>query len=170
MRIKLLLFIVIIITFISSIAVANGGEFNNDNTTDIPSLTIEQLLMLSKSKQAKVDIIKKNNTEIELYKSNLSAEISIAADKINNLKIEVTEDDSSITDEKLNELKDLLEFIQSSSKTLNEDATTVSREIDQILDLVLTKGMKLEQYDQIIEKQNTLIVKMKNILATVEKI
>ena len=70
----------------------------------------------------------------------------------------------------MQELKDLLEFIQESTKTLNEDATTVSKEIDEILDLIISKGMKLEQYDQIIEKQNTLIVRMKNILARVEKI
>ncbi len=164
-RLCLALMLIMILT--SSIAFADG---DGDGTTDIPSLTIEQLMILSKSKQAKVDIIKKNNVEIEKYKASLSDEITTAAEKINTLKIEVTEDASKISDEKLAELKDLLEFLQSSSKTLNEDATTVSREIDQILDLILTKGMKLEQYDQIIEKQNTLIVKMKNILAQVEKI
>ena len=51
-----------------------------------------------------------------------------------------------------------------------EDATTISKEINAILDLILTKGMQLEQYDQIIENQNTVIVKMKGILNTVEKI
>ena len=142
----------------------------DEGFTDIPSLTIEQLMALSKSKQAKVDIIKKNNQEIEKYKTNLSNQISVAADKINNLKIEVSADNSYITDEKLEELKSLLEFLQNSTKTLNEDVTTVSAEIDAILDLILTKGMKLEQYDQIIENQNELIVKMKNILSTVEKI
>ena len=128
--------------------------FATESTTNIPSLTIEQLMALSKSKQAKVDIIKKNNQEIEKYKTNLSNQIVIAADKINSLKIEVSVDASSITDEKLEELKSLLEFLQTSTKTLNEDATTVSDEIDAILDLILTKGMKLEQYDQIIEKQS----------------
>jgi len=150
---------------IASISFADG-----DSKTDIPSLTIEQLMVLSKSKQAKVDIIKKNNTEIETYKERLSNEIVNAAEKINNLKIEVSENVTTISDEKLEELKVLLEFLQNSSKTLNEDATTVSSEIDAILDLIITKGMKLEQYDQIIEKQNTLIVRMKNILLTVEKI
>ena len=143
---------------------------DEDSTTDIPSLTIEQLMVLSKSKQAKVDIIKKNNVEIENYKEKLSNEIVNAAGKINNLRIEVSENATTISDEKLEELKVLLEFLQTSSKTLNEDATTVSSEIDAILDLIITKGMKLEQYDQIIEKQNTLIVRMKSILLTVEKI
>lgn len=163
---KLLLSLIfaLVIAFSSCIYAADEGS------TDIPSLTIEQLMALSKSKQAKVDIIKKNNQEIEKYKTSLSNQIIIAADKINNLKIEVSEDKSSITDEKLNELKILLEFLQTSTKTLNEDASTVSAEIDAILDLILTKGMKLEQYDQIIENQNELIVKMKNILSTVEKI
>ncbi len=152
------------VLFLGNICYSASGE------TDIPSLTIEQLMVLSKSKQAKVDIIKKNNVEIEKYKSLLSNGIIAAADKINNLKLEITTNYADISDDKLNELKDLLEFIQESTKTLNEDATTVSKEIDEILDLIISKGMKLEQYDQIIEKQNTLIVRMKNILVRVETI
>ena len=165
-KVLLTLTLSLIICFSASVCVADGDE----NTTDIPSLTIEQLMALSRSKQAKVDIIKKNNKEIEKYKTNLSTQIKAAAEKINELKIEVSENATSISDEKLNELKSLLEFLQESTKTLNEDAHNVSQEIDAILDLILTKGMKLEQYDQIIEKQNTLVVKMKNILANVEKI
>lgn len=138
--------------------------------TDIPSLTIEQLTASVKSKQAKIDIIKKNNLEIEACKAQLSEEILIAVENINNLKLEVSEDKVVITEEKLEELRVLLQFLQDSSKTLEEDATNVSREIDAILDLILTKGMQLEQYDQIIEKQNTVIVKMKDILSTVAKI
>ena len=163
MRKLIILLIIVVLSF-------STYTYAADPTTDIPSLTIEQLMILSKSKQAKVDIIKKNNIEIETYKANLSNQIVNAAEKINSLKIEVSENTASISDEKLEELKSLLEFLQQSTKTLNEDATTVSNEIDAILDLIITKGMKLEQYDQILEKQNTLIVKMKSILATVEKI
>ena len=148
---------------------ATNTEVPN-KTTDIPSLTIEQLKLSMMSKQAKIDIIKKNNTEIENYKKQLTNQIVIAAEKINNLKLEVSENSVVITEEKLNELKTLLQFLQESSTTLEEDATKVSKEINEILDLILTKGMQLEQYDQIIEKQNTVIVKMKNILNTVEKI
>ena len=157
-------FLIINFLFIFSVSLAD------DDSTDIPSLTIEQFMVLSKSKQAKVDIIKKNNIEIETYKSSLSQEIINAASKINSLKIEITENYSDISDERVQELKDLLEFIQDSTRTLNEDATTVSKEIDEILDLIISKGMRLEQYDQIIEKQNTLIVRMKNILVKMETI
>ena len=146
----------------------NAEQINK--ITDIPSLTIEQLTLSMKSKQAKIDIIKKNNVEIENYKTQLSNQIQTAAEKINTLKLEVSEDKVVITEEKLEELKSLLQFLQESSTTLNEDATKISKEIDAILDLILTKGMQLEQYDQIIENQNTVIVKMKNILSTVEKI
>lgn len=139
-------------------------------TTDIPSLTIEQLKLSMMSKQVKVEIIKKNNIEIKKYKEQLSAQIITAAEKINALKLEVSENAVVITEEKIEELKTLLQFLQESRTTLNEDATTISKEIDAILDLILTKGMQLEQYDHIIEKQNTVIVKMKNILSTVEKI
>ena len=155
--------------FVGTYVNATGSELNSQ-ITDIPSLTIEQLTLSMKSKQAKIDIIKKNNVEIEDYKTQLSNQIQIAAEKINTLKVEVSEDKVIITDKKLEELKSLLQFLQESSTTLNEDATKISKEIDTILDLILTKGMQLEQYDQIIENQNTVIVKMKNILNTVEKI
>ena len=151
----------------------NSFTFADDNLSgdlDIPSYTIEQLMMLSKSKQAKVDIIKKNNQEIESCKTNLSNQILKAANEINDLKIEISENTAIISNEKLDELKSLLEFLKDSTKTLNEDATNVSNEIDAILDIILAKGMKLEQYDKIIEKQNELIVKMKNIITNVEKI
>ncbi len=160
--------ICILLTF--SVLFFGSTCYSASGETDIPTFTIEQLMVLSKSKQAKVDIIKKNNVEIEKYKALLSSGIISAAEKINNLKLEITANYSDISDDKLNELKDLLEFIQESTKTLDEDATTVSREIDEILDLIISKGMKLEQYDQIIEKQNTLIVRMKNILVRVETI
>ena len=157
----------IILMLLAFIAIIfNSSSYAVD--IDIPSYTIEQLMALSVSKQAKVDIIKKNNVEIETYKANLSNQIAIAAESINSLRI--SEDVSNISDEKLEQLKSLLEFLQDSTRTLNEDAATVSNEIDMLLDLIITKGMKLEQYDQIIEKQNDLIVKMKNILVKVEEI
>ena len=156
--------LVFVVLLINTVSYCGSGE------TDIPSYTIEQLMVLSKSKQAKVDIIKKNNVEMETYKTLLSNGIIKAAEKINNLKLDITSNYSDISDDKLVELKELLEFIQESTTTLDEDATTVSKEIDEILDLIISKGMKLEQYDQIIEKQNTLIVRMKSILARVETI
>ena len=164
--------LVVLLAFVISFSFTFAADANTNDgqSTEIPSVTIDQLMILSKSKQAKVDIIKKNNTQIENYKTLLSNQIIKAADEINNLKLEVSADSASISDEKLVELKSLLEFLQDSTKTLNEDATNVSNEIDAILDLIIAKGMRLEQYDQIIEKQNELIVKMKNILATVEKI
>lgn len=160
--------IILMMLFTSMVYATNVN--NEKIITDIPSLTIEQLKLSMKSKQAKVDIIKKNNIEIENYKKQLSDQIIIAAEKINNLKLEVSENTVIITDEKLEELKLLLQFLQESTTALNEDADKISKEIDSILDLIITKGMQLEQYDQIIENQNTVIVKMKNILSTVEKI
>lgn len=157
---------IICLVLLTPIVYATDGEAK----TEIPSLTIEQLTASMQSKQAKVNIIKKNNIEIEECKTNLSNQIMIATEKINNLKIEVSENSVIINEDKLEELKALLQFLQDSTTTLNEDATNVSKEIDTILDLIITKGMQLEQYDQIIENQNTVIVKMKNILNTVEKI
>ncbi len=160
-----LLFLVILNSTVYATEKTDFGKVSG-----IPSLTIEQLTLSMKSKQAKVDIIKKNNIELEKYKNELTNQIKVATEKINQLKIEVSENKVVITEEKVNELKSLLQFLQESSKTLEEDVKNVAEEIDRILDLILAKGMQLEQYDQIIENQNAVIVKMKSILNTVEKI
>lgn len=145
-------------------------ELDNADGTHIPSMTVDQLLIMMQSKQAKVDIIKKNNKEIERLKANLKERIVDAADKINSLKIEVSQEKVEITGDVLNELKQLLEFLQSSKTTLENDVEKISSEIESILDLISTKGMQLEQYDKLIEKQNEVIVKMKEIMNTVNKI
>ena len=97
--------------------------------TYIPSMTIEELMLMSKSKQAKVDIIKKNNIEIESLKKELKNRIVEAANKINALKIDVSNKEADISDDVL-----------------------------------------LEQYDKLIENQNEVIVKMKEVMNTVNKI
>lgn len=142
----------------------------NTNDTYIPSVSMDELLIMMQSKQAKVDIIKKNNIEIENLKTELKDKIVVAAEKINSLKIDVSQEKVEITDEVLNELKELLQFLQDSKTTLENDVEKISTEIESILDLISTKGMQLEQYDKLIEKQNEVIVKMKEVMNTVNKI
>ncbi|MBQ9267627.1 MAG: hypothetical protein IJ217_05045 [Clostridia bacterium] len=154
-------------TLIGSSVLATETE---NEPGDIPSMTIEQFILMNKSKQSKVDIIKKNNVEMETLKNELKNKIVLAADKINTLRIEISQDNVVITDETLQELKELLQFLQDSKNTLETDVERTSAEIENILDLIMAKGMQLEQYDKLIEKQNEVIVKMKNIMATVERI
>ena len=116
------------------------------------------------------DIIKKNNVQITDLKEELKAKIIVAAEKVNSLKLNISSGTVSISDSEINELKSLLEFLQQSTKTLNEDTEKVSKEIDAILDLIQTRGMDLGQYDLIIEKQNLVIVNMKDILKKVNQI
>ena len=153
-------FLILLLTSVSTYA----------TEVNIPSMTVDQLLIMMQSKQAKVDIIKKNNLEIEKLKAELKSEIVDAADKINSLKLNVSQEKIEITDEVLNELKELLQFLQDSKTTLENDVEKISTEIESILDLISTKGMQLEQYDKLIEKQNEVIVKMKEIMNTVNKI
>ena len=107
---------------------------------------------------------------MEKYKEQLKSNIVLAVEKINNLKISISQDDVVITDDTLQELKDLLQFLQDSKNTLETDVERTSAEIEKILDLIVAKGIQLEQYDKIIEKQNEVIVRMKNILTKVEQI
>ncbi len=146
-----------------------ASEIDND-TTKIPEMELEILIQTMKAKQAKVDIIKKNNKEITRLKEELKKQIVETANKVNNLKLDVSNESIIITDETIEELKGLLTFLQNSKKTLEEDVENISSEIDRILDLISTKGMQLVQYDLLIEKQNSVIVEMKNILQTVSKI
>lgn len=148
----------------------SSSVYATDAQTDIPEMSLEQLIMSMQARQGKVDIIKKNNVQITELKEELKAKIIVAAEKVNNLKLNISSGTVSISDDEINELKSLLEFLQQSTKTLNEDAEKVSKEIDAILDLIQTRGMELGQYDLIIEKQNLVIVNMKDILSKVNKI
>ncbi len=139
-------------------------------TTKIPEMSMEEYATMMNSKQAKVDIIKKNNREITTLKEELRAKILEAANKVNNLKINISNNSVEIPDETIKELKNLLEFLQEAKTTLESDVQKISDEIEKILDLISTKGMQLAQYDLLIEKQNTIIVKMKEILSMVNKI
>ena len=125
---------------------------------------------MMQARQSKVDIIKKNNREITALKDELKTRILEAATKVNDLRINVSNDSVEISDEMITELKELLEFLQEAKTTLENDAEKISNEIEEILDLISTKGMQLEQYDLLIEKQNSVVVKMKEILEMVNKI
>lgn len=161
-----LLMLVMIALFATNV---NASEVND--STQIPEMNLEGLIQTMKARQAKVDIIKKNNVEITKLKEELKNEIVDAANKVNELKIEVQKDNVVITNETLEELKELLTFLQESKKTLEEDVEKISAEIESILDLISTKSIQqLDQYDLIIEKQNEVIVEMKSIMQTVSKI
>ena len=163
----ILLMLIIIALFATTV---NASE-TLDETTKIPEMNLEHLIQTMKAKQAKVDIIKKNNVEITDLKEELKEKIVEAANKVNELNIEVQNDDVIITDETLEELKELLSFLQESKKTLEDDVEKISSEIESILDLISTKSMQqLDQYDLIIERQNEVIVEMKTIMQTVSKI
>ncbi|MBQ8298957.1 MAG: hypothetical protein IJX99_03690 [Clostridia bacterium] len=166
---KFLVFTLMIIGMTSFPVYATEIE-NSGDSTNIPIMSIEEFAMMMQAKQGKVDIIKKNNIEITELKESLKIEILEAAKKVNNLRIDISADKIEIDDETILELKELLEFLQDAKTTLEIDAEKISNEIEEILDLISTKGMQLEQYDLLIEKQNTVIVKMKEILETVNKI
>ena len=145
-------------------------DIANGDSTQIPEMSWEDYSIMMKARQSKVDIIKKNNIEITNLKEELKVEILEAAKKVNDLRIDISADKVEIDDATLIELKELLEFLQEAKTTLEMEAEKISNEIEEILDLISTKGMELEQYDLIIEKQNSVIVKMKEILETVNKI
>ena len=158
------------ISLICMLALFGSNVYTTEINTDIPEMSLEQLIMSMQARQGKVDIIKKNNVQITDLKEELKAKIIVAAEKVNSLKLNISSGTVSISDSEINELKSLLEFLQQSTKTLNEDTEKVSKEIDAILDLIQTRGMDLGQYDLIIEKQNLVIVNMKDILKKVNQI
>ena len=158
------------ISLVCILALFGSNVYATESNTDIPEMSLEQLIMSMQARQGKVDIIKKNNVQITDLKEELKAKIIVAAEKVNSLKLNISSGTVSISDSEINELKSLLEFLQQSTKTLNEDTEKVSKEIEAILDLIQTRGMDLGQYDLIIEKQNLVIVNMKDILKKVNQI
>lgn len=167
---KFVVLILMIISMSMFTVPVYATEVENNDSTSIPEMSWEEFALMMKARQGKVDIIKKNNVEITDLKEELKVEILEAAKKVNDLRIDISADKVDIDDTTLNELKELLEFLQDAKATLEMDAEKISNEIEEILDLISTKGMELEQYDLIIEKQNSVIVKMKQILETVNKI
>lgn len=165
---KFFVFTILMVSMISFPVYAT--DIANGDSTQIPEMSWEDYSIMMKARQSKVDIIKKNNIEITNLKEELKAEILEAAKKVNDLRIDISADKVEIDDATLMELKELLEFLQEAKTTLETEAEKVSNEIEELLDLISTKGMHLEQYDLIIEKQNSVIVKMKEILETVNKI
>lgn len=145
-------------------------SYATESNTDIPTMTLEDLLARMQARQAKVDIIKKNNDQLKTLKEQLRSKIISAAEKVNSLKINISSGTVTISDAEINELKTLLEFLQESTSALNDEVQKVSSEIESILDLIQTRGMDLAQYDLLIEKQNSVIVNLKNILQTVNQI
>lgn len=156
-------------TMVISPVYATEANLDND-TTNIPEMSWDEFAVMMKAKQGKVEIIKKNNIEITTLKESLKTEILEAAKKVNNLRIDISADKVEIDDATILELKELLEFLQEATTTLETDAQRISDEIEEILDLISTKSMQLDQYDLLIEKQNSIIVKMKEILEMVNKI
>lgn len=165
---KFLVFTVLMVSMISFPVYAT--ETNVTDSTNIPEMSWDEYSIMMKARQSKVNIIKKNNQEITTLKEELKVEILEAAKKVNDLRIDISADKVELDDATLVELKELLEFLQEAKTTLETEADKISNEIEEILDLISTKGMHLEQYDLIIEKQNSVIVKMKEILETVNKI
>ena len=146
------------------------SAYATESNTDIPEMKIEELIARMQARQAKVDIIKKNNEQLKNLKEELKSKIIAAAEKVNSLKINISSGTVTISDAEINELKSLLEFLQDSTTALNDEVQKVSSEIENILDLIQTRGMELAQYDLIIEKQNSVIVNLKNIMQTVNQI
>ena len=162
--------IIFLIFVITALCTSNVMASEVNDSTEIPEVKLEVLLQIMQSKKAKIDIIKKNNIEITKWKEELKSQIVVAAEKVNGLKLEVSNNSYQISEETLEELKSLLNFLQDSKKTLEEDVEKISKERDSILELISSKAMKLDQYDLIIEKQNEVIIEMKSILQTVSKI
>lgn len=164
---KKFLFISLLTIFLVSSPVY-ASELNSG--TQIPEMSFEHYSQMMQARQAKVDIIKKNNREITSLKESLKTNIIEAATKVNNLRLDISKESVNIPDETIIELRQLAEFLQEAKVTLENDVEKISSEIESILDLISSKGLVLEEYDLIIEKQNTVIVKMKEILDMVNKI
>ena len=165
---KLIIFLLIIVSTLSMQVFAS--EVTSKDKTEIPSMSLSEFSRMMQARQVKVDIIKKNNREITALKEELRTKILEAADKVNSLRIDISNDNIEISDKTIIELKSLLEFLQQAKVTLENDVEKISSEIEEILDLISIRNLDLEQYDLLIEKQNSVIVKMKEILEMVNMI
>ena len=98
------------ISLVCILALFGSNVYATESNTDIPEMSLEQLIMSMQARQGKVDIIKKNNVQITNLKEELKEKIIVAAEKVNSLKLNISSGTVSISDSEINELKSLLEF------------------------------------------------------------
>ena len=118
---KFVVLILMIISMSMFTVPVYATEVGNNDSTSIPEMSWEEFALMMKARQGKVDIIKKNNVEISDLKEELKVEILEAAKKVNDLRIDISADKVDIDDATLNELKELLEFLQDAKTTLEMD-------------------------------------------------
>ena len=78
------------ISLICMLALFGSNVYATEINTDIPEMSLEQLIMSMQARQGKVDIIKKNNVQITDLKEELKAKIIVAAEKVNSLKLNIS--------------------------------------------------------------------------------
>ena len=126
--------IIFLIFVITALCTSNVMASEVNDSTEIPEVKLEVLLQIMQSKKAKIDIIKKNNIEITKWKEELKSQIVVAAEKVNGLKLEVSNNSYQISEETLEELKSLLNFLQDSKKTLEEDVEKIRAKYPELDD------------------------------------
>lgn len=144
--------------------------------TNINGMTEEEIIqkyeqikkeraILKKSRDSKFEIIRSNNVKIQELKSQALSSIQNASNKVDKLLSQIKRNEVVITQDLLDELTMLLNVLQTSNTTIENEA----KQLQEIVKMVKIKGYDssvLTVLDSAIEKQNAIIVSYKQIIQT----
>lgn len=144
------------------------------STIDINGLTEEEIIKqyeeikkerqrIKLSRDSKFDIIKNNNVTIENLKVDALDAVQTASVKVNNLLEKIQKNEVTITTQVITNLTEVLETMQVANQTIKEESIA----LEEIVKLAKIKGydsLVLTVLDNVIEKQNSIIVSYKQII------
>ncbi len=166
MKKRLFLVILIVFTLCLNMSIGFAMEVNGITEQEIIQ-KYEQIKKererLKKSRDAKFEIIRNNNNTISTLKVQVLKSIEQSSKKIDDLMYKIKNNKVVITQELVDELTNLLGFMQTSNNIIKSEAS----QLQEIVKMIKVKGYDssvLTVLDSAIEKQNSIIVNYKQII------
>lgn len=171
--------IIITVIMIFSMCLFASTSFAT-SVIDINGLTEEEIIKqyeqikrerdrIKSARDAKFEIIRNNNTTIEGLKVDALDAINTASKKVNELLNKIQNNEIIITTTVISNLTEILEVMQTANQTIKDESVALT----EIVKMVKIKGYDssvLTVLDSAIEKQNSIIVSYKQIIAKLNQL
>lgn len=171
--------IIITVIMIFSMCLFTSTSFAT-SVIDINGLTEEEIIKqyeqikrerdrIKSARDAKFEIIRNNNTTIEGLKVDSLDAINTASKKVNDLLNKIQNNEIIITTTVISNLTEILEVMQTANQTIKDESVALT----EIVKMVKIKGYDssvLTVLDSAIEKQNSIIVSYKQIIAKLNQL
>lgn len=140
---------------------------NKDKTVSRKTLITNNIGQMKKNINQKLNIISKNNREVQKLQNDIRLTKKDVMHKVSNLR-----KDKNVTAEELLSIKNKVEILKNYNANLSLSRGNIEKASKNITNAKLTKNFYgiTSQYDLIIEKQNEKIISLKNIIKNIDEI